>query len=613
MVGRKLGFKKTDLLWKKRMGALVLSGVLLGSLVAQPGEISASSIETKELSKEIKLTGNLGDGKVTNNANLTLKTDLTGKTFEALVMYKNLKGKQLALKLGTKVQDNSLEDLGILVIQVDEKKFVELSKSNDILYVEKSITANVATATPDLSSIGEVIDLDNGEQASWGHQYAGIVNAHKKGYTGKGVNIAILDSGIAPHEELTVSGGVSFVDYTNSYSDDNGHGTHVAGIVGAKNNGKGIIGVAPDASIYAVKVMSADGKGDVLNFIKGINWAIENDMDIVNMSIGTTYNSPILQMVVKKAMDAGVTVVAAAGNNGSNQRENLLYPGNYPESITVSSVGQTGKISEFSSNGANVDFAAPGERIVSTAKNGTYEGRSGTSMATPYVTGMVAILKESEKYTKPAQFELRLRMGIVDLGAKGKDNLYGYGLANLTSFYPLVPSKEVIPPVVITPPVGNEINPKDLDNAKKMVDYTVKYKSTYYLGRAQSALLNMPASGQKDELLTMMHQANFMLDTPLSNGNGGTPVAPAPTQPEPTNPTPTEPIITDPKPTPTEPEVKEPIISPAVINIVEKWLGYAEKYKSTYYFNKAQSSIQELPDSKVKRAFQARLDAVVIK
>src|SRR5690606_23110403 len=106
-------------------------------------------------------------------------------------------------------------------------------------------------------------------------------------YTGKGVRIGIIDSGISSHPDLRISGGVSIVNYTESYHDDNGHGTHVAGIIGALDNTIGIKGVAPEADLFAIKVFSHDNTGSLIDVIRGIDWAITNKMDIINLSLGT--------------------------------------------------------------------------------------------------------------------------------------------------------------------------------------------------------------------------------------------------------------------------------------------------------------------------------------
>ncbi|MFB8733024.1 S8 family serine peptidase [Bacillus sp. SL00103] len=127
--------------------------------------------------------------------------------------------------------------------------------------------------------------------------------------TGKNVKVAVLDTGISPHEDLKVSGGKSFVKYTTSYKDDQGHGTHVAGTIGALNNDYGTVGVASGAKLYAVKVLDKKGEGDLYSLLRGIDWAISNKMDIMNLSLSFEDNIPILQ----SAVDAKIQKRTACG------------------------------------------------------------------------------------------------------------------------------------------------------------------------------------------------------------------------------------------------------------------------------------------------------------
>ncbi|WP_265416743.1 S8 family serine peptidase [Alkalihalobacillus deserti] len=142
--------------------------------------------------------------------------------------------------------------------------------------------------------------------------------AWESGYTGKGVKVAVVDTGVAKHEDLIITGGISFPSYTSSFFDDNGHGTHVAGIIGARNNNYGTVGIAYESSIYAVKVL------DQNDVIAGIDWSITNKMDIVNLSLGTISHSSTLKQVVDKAYSQGVLVVAAVGNNGHQMDQEIL-------------------------------------------------------------------------------------------------------------------------------------------------------------------------------------------------------------------------------------------------------------------------------------------------
>lgn len=139
------------------------------------------------------------------------------------------------------------------------------------------------------------------QQPTWGYQHIKAPNALKLGYTGKGVKIAVMDTGInARHPDLRVAGGISMIGDSSPLTDGNGHGTHVAGVIGALNNSIGVVGAAPDAEIYSVKVLGSDGAGKLEYVLNGIQWAIDHEMDIINLSLTTENNIPELQELLKK-------------------------------------------------------------------------------------------------------------------------------------------------------------------------------------------------------------------------------------------------------------------------------------------------------------------------
>ena len=270
----------------------------------------------------------------------------------------------------------------------------------------------------------------DGQVQEWGVTSIKAPIAWHSNYTGKHVKIAVIDSGINPHEDLTIAGGKSFVSYTSSFADDDGHGTHVAGIIAAKNNGIGIVGVAPDAQLYAVKVLDSKGNGYLSNILSGIDWAISNKMDIINLSLGSMDPSPILQATLAEATDSGILVVAAAGNDGNSEAsgDTVAYPAKYDNVIAVAATDSQNRRASFSATGAEVDFAAPGVNIVSTVLNNQYASYSGTSMATAFVTGDLALLKEMYPTMSNSDLLDQLKRTAVDLGTPGWDPLYGNGL-----------------------------------------------------------------------------------------------------------------------------------------------------------------------------------------
>ncbi len=220
--------------------------------------------------------------------------------------------------------------------------------------------------------------------------------------TGTGVKVAVIDTGISTsHPDLVVAGGVNEVNPAKSFNDDNGHGSHVAGIIAAKDNSLGVVGVAPDASLYAVKVLDRNGSGWVSDIIAGLDWSVANGMQVANMSLGTSSDVTSFHEAIISAYAAGLTIVAAAGNSGpaSNSVE---YPAKYSEVLAISAIDSSNSIASWSSNGPEVDLAAPGVSIYSTYKGSGYTTLSGTSMAAPHVTGTVALRLQIDTDKSPS-------------------------------------------------------------------------------------------------------------------------------------------------------------------------------------------------------------------
>ncbi len=206
------------------------------------------------------------------------------------------------------------------------------------------------------------------------------------------VIIAILDTGVAPeHPDLgdKIVDNVNFTDSATS-DDVHGHGTHVAGIAAAvTNNAMGVAGLGYDSSIMNVKVLGDTGSGSYSWIAAGITWAADNGAHVINMSLGGTSSSSLLEDAVNYAWDKGVVVVAAAGNSGTSSP---IYPAYYANCIAVAATDREDNLASWSSFGDWVDVAAPGVLIFSTTNDGSYGRRSGTSMASPHVAGLAALL-----------------------------------------------------------------------------------------------------------------------------------------------------------------------------------------------------------------------------
>lgn len=250
--------------------------------------------------------------------------------------------------------------------------------------------------------------------------------------TGLLVKTAIVDTGIdTEHPDLVdnIAGGINIINPRKHYKDDNGHGTHVAGIVAAVDNTIGVVGVANRTSLYGVKVLDRNGLGWLSDVVSGLEWCINNGMDVVNMSLGTSSYSLTLHLAVIAVNDAGIVQVAAAGNNGGP----VSYPAAYPETIAVSATDILDNVTSWSSYGPEIDLAAPGANINSTYMGGGYAVLSGTSMATPHVTGAAALIIENKPTYTPDQV-----LGVLTLTA---DNL---GLVAIKQGAGLVDAEEAV-------------------------------------------------------------------------------------------------------------------------------------------------------------------------
>ena len=309
-----------------------------------------------------------------------------------------------------------------------------LARDFDVLRVEDDVI--VETSDRKTSASGRAAPAQPAQTLPWGIDRidADLVWGTT---TGDPVKVAVIDTGIElAHPDLknNIKGSYNAIFPWKSANDDNGHGTHVSGIIAAESNAIGVVGAGPQIDLYAVKVLGKNGSGYLSDVIEGIDWAIANGMQVVNMSLGTSSNIQSFHDAVVRANQAGVVQVAAAGNSGLA----VNYPGAYPEVIAVSATDSTDTITSWSSRGPEVDLSAPGNDIYSTYKGQTYRTLSGTSMASPHVAGAAAlVLTQTVKCDadlsgtcSPAEVQNRLQATAIDLGIAGPDGLYGSGLVN---------------------------------------------------------------------------------------------------------------------------------------------------------------------------------------
>jgi minor extracellular protease Epr len=254
---------------------------------------------------------------------------------------------------------------------------------------------------------------------------------------GEGISIMVIDSGISKHKDLekNINFQLSLDAIANKdCADETGHGTAVAGIIAAEDTGYGIIGVAPRATIIPVKVL--DGKNLLPSMEclkKALQYALDIKPDIVNLSLGS--QAPLsaeCERLLISLNENGIPVVCAIGNEGNNYD---CYPGKYPFTISVASYKKDKNISIFSSKSDFVDFALPGEKVLTTALNNMYSCVSGTSYSAPFLCGIMAIIlayyKNKNKTIIVSELKQILADSAKDFGAIGKDSAYGYGIIDL--------------------------------------------------------------------------------------------------------------------------------------------------------------------------------------
>ena len=284
-------------------------------------------------------------------------------------------------------------------------------------------------------NITDVVCESSEEHVDYGVAMSGA-NLEWAESMGEGIKIGIIDSGIDLYHPDLVGRVKKYRNFTggdkNDVTDHNGHGTHVAGIMAANKNGRGIVGVAPMASLYVAKAFNKHGMADDLSVAESLKWLIQNKVNIINMSFSSN-DVPNYYNGIKEAYDKGIIVVCAAGNNGKFKSRGLGYPAKYPETISVASVDIRGKVSDFSSKNVNADIAAAGVEILSCYPGGRYAKFTGTSMAAPIISGAAAILQRKAKnrlgrFLSPEEMRTVLCMHCEDIEKKGPDNSSGCGV-----------------------------------------------------------------------------------------------------------------------------------------------------------------------------------------
>jgi thermitase len=248
----------------------------------------------------------------------------------------------------------------------------------------------------------------------------------------KNIVIAVIDSGVdLDHPDLVhrLKKGYNVLADNGVPEDDNGHGTHVAGIIASEpNNREGVAGITWFNQIMPIKALNAEGYGSSFDVAKGIIWAVEHGARIINLSLGNYQPSELLQEAVRYAYERGVVIIAASGNDNSSQPS---YPAAYPEVLSVGAINPDGSRAEFSNYGTYLDVVAPGTGIPSTFVHHRYAALSGTSMAAPHVTALAGLILSLNPELSNIEVMNIINRSTVDLGTPGNDPFFGNGLINV--------------------------------------------------------------------------------------------------------------------------------------------------------------------------------------
>jgi thermitase len=355
------------------------------------------------------------------------RLDFPHVTNQIVVKFKAGSASQRTVNSNQKLHEsNTIDPLGVTILDVKPEELpalmMQLSTDPSVEWVEPNYQVWALETYPDDPTFPDQWWLSRVKApAAW--DYA----------TGSSsITIAIVDSGVDySHPELDgkVIGGWDFVNGDADASDDNGHGTSVAGIAAAEtNNTIGIAGVSWGARILPVKVLDWAGLGSYEDLAAGIIYATDAGAAVINLSLGGSAPSELLKQAIDYATSAGVMVIAASGNSGT---AGVLYPARYSSVIAVSATDSGNQVASFSNYGPEVDIAAPGENIFSTNIDQGYATRTGTSMAAPMVSGAAAILLGLPGNNAPSLVRQQLLTTAVDIPPYGKDSYSGYGLLQI--------------------------------------------------------------------------------------------------------------------------------------------------------------------------------------
>ncbi|WP_285765489.1 S8 family serine peptidase [Peribacillus sp. SI8-4] len=394
--------------------------------------------------------------------------------------------------------------------QTTDKLIEKLEKRKNVDYAEPNYLFKKMDTPNDPAYIDQ-----------WHHKNLGTEAAWIKTTGAKEMIVAIIDDGIdRKHEDLSgkIVDAYDTIRKRKNILPEGEHGTHIAGIIaGSANNNKGGAGVAPNVKLMPINVFEGE-YADTADIIEAIHYAIQKKAKIINMSLGVNMYSEALNKAVQEAAKKGILIVAAAGNEGDmGKNVQRVYPAAYSNVISVAATDERDKRPYYSNYDSTVDIAAPGDEILSTLPHGKYGWMSGTSMASPMVAGVAALIWSNEPKLNKTEVEYRLYDSAKDLGAKGKDMYYGNGRVN---------AKKALEMKTLTKPAVQAISDKDTKITGSIPANFQTGTVSIYTDKKQLATLKI--NGEKVFTATIAKQAaNTSISTRLidHSGNKSVPVS----------------------------------------------------------------------------------------
>lgn len=404
---------------------------------------------------------------------------------------------------GTVEENQKIGNLGnqsLVIVELTQEEAAQLNGAEGVSCVEENISFLGSTISDD-EVVGEMQEayLQSDE---WNLDVLGVNDSKEEQQkiptaSYKDIKIAVMDSGVAVTDDLSIKEHVNLIDNEEAnvfFEDTTGHGTSVASVIVAQSNGQGVSGINPDAEVYSVKVLDDCNSSDLYTVVSGIYWCINNEMDIINMSFGTNCYSKILDMAVQDAADAGILMVAAAGNSNINQQDQsaIDYPAALEQVLAVGSSTEKGTVSYTSSLGKELELFAPGEEVPATGIFEDIVCVNGSSMSAPHVTGLASIL-----WAKDTSKTSGFIRGLLNYSAKclNGDSNFGNGIPDLDYALDHYDEFSDIYTEGVAFTVGN--------NADRVQDYTENRIYASWSSANHSTLINNQASGTAANIMAI--------------------------------------------------------------------------------------------------------------